>query len=142
MMDNYVEYSFYTDEFGGTLVTEEQWKSLIIRAELAYDNYTRKYELTRRLLSEDGKGAMAIKITLCEMVENISKYDALIDEAQIADVANAKGISSESVKDHTITFDKTNVNSTSKLEVQSNTMNTVIMNRYLGQFGLLYRGIE
>lgn len=131
----YVDYLYYKER--GTLM-EAEFNEHIDQAELIYDNFTRKQALTDKLLLEDGKFAKAIKLTICELVDNLHRHKQLnIIQSQQAYI---KGVTSESVKDHNVTF----ANDTSpqaRLDKELEMANAKLMREYLGQTGLLNRGL-
>lgn len=58
-----------------------------------------------------------------------------------ADNAFALGITSESVKDHSVSFDSKSLKS-NEIKAQSQNENYNLMKNYLGITGLLYRGLS
>lgn len=131
----YVDYLYYKER--GTL-TETEFNQVIEQAEITYDNYTRKQTFTNKILEEDGKFAKIIKLTICELVDNIHRYKQM-DITQSND-AYLKGVTSESVKDHSVTF-AGDVSPKVKLEKELANENARLMKEYLSQTGLLYRGL-
>lgn len=131
----YVDYLYYKER--GTL-TETEFNQVIEQAEMTYDNYTRKQAFTNKILEEDGKFAKIIKLTICELADNIHRYKQM-DITQ-SDNAYLKGVTSESVKDHSVTF-ASDVSPKVKLEKELAQENARLMKEYLSQTGLLYRGL-
>lgn len=141
-MDNYVDFDFYKDVYGGTLITDvDTFKPLLNKAERIYDNYTRKHEMTKRFLRENKKPAQAIRLCLCEMIDNVFKFNELIDIARGNDSISAEGVSSETVKSHSVSFEKSDTLKSTQLSNQMELVNRTIMNEYLSVYGLLYRGL-
>lgn len=133
----YVDYAYYSER--GTL-SEEDFDKVIDKAEAVYNNYTRKPELTNRYLTEDGEFAKIIKLTICELVDNLHKASTLIELAEETDQAFAQGITSESVASHSVSFASDSLKSRT-VKKQLQLANAEIIQEYLGYTGLLSRGL-
>lgn len=137
----YVDYEYYKDVYKGTLVTnEDDFDRLEAQAQMILDNYTLKRKKTEHML-EHSKFAKNIKYTVCEIIENLSRYEELQANAIKSMTVISKGIKSESIKDHSVGF---NDKETLAIDLENafNTTNTMIIKRYLQITGLLYRGLR
>jgi hypothetical protein len=134
----YVNYEYYKNTYKGDL-TKEEFDKILPQSQLAYDNYIAKPHLTNELLEENKQGAYAIRYTLCEMVDNINRYNELISKAQANDLSNALGITSESVKDHSISLKTGDTLKSNMIEEQLLLSNAKIMRKHLLIYNLLGR---
>ena len=139
----YVTFEYYKKVFGGVDVTEvSEFNSLLLKAQLEYDNYTMKPKLTHKLLEEDKAGANAIKVTLCEMIDNLKRGKELLQSAYSNDLINAVGITSEGVKDHSVNLKTSDTLKSNDIKKEIELSNILVMRKYLLRYGLLYRGLR
>lgn len=139
---DYVTFEYYKDNYLGILITEEsEFNSLLLKAQLEYENYTRKPRLTESLLDKDKQGANAIKVTLCEMVDNIKRGQELIENAYKSDLISSIGITSEGVKDHSVSLKTSDTLKSNVIKQDLENANIETMRKYLGKYGLLNRGV-
>lgn len=136
----YVNYEYYKNTYKGDL-TEQEFDKILPKSQLAYDNYIAKQHLTNELLEKNKQGAYAIRYTLCEMADNINRYNELILKAQANDLSNALGIASESVKDHSIAFKTGDTLKSNMIEEQLLLSNAKIMRKHLLIYNLLGRAL-
>ena len=140
---NYVDFNYYKDVFKGTVITDvDTFDRYNISAESIYDDFTRKQHLTDKLLRENGKGARAIKFSICEMIDNNHYFNDLVAKSQKTDANSVRGITSESVKDHSVSYASSDTLKSVQLINQSSLMNRTIMVKWLSVHGLLYRGLS
>lgn len=133
----YLTYTEY-QEYGGTLVSPEQFDSLELKARLVLDNFTLKPSLTLDLLKT--RNAPNIKMTMLELIDNLHREQESLLQASQADVSYYGGIVSESVKDHSVSF-KTDGSSQIKVSQDYHNLRHSIMKQYLLFTGLLARGL-
>lgn len=140
-MGEIVTFVFYVDTYKGIVDDEALFDKLNIQAEMAYDNYTRKHRLTEHYLKQDEKGAMAIRFSICEIIDNINYFNGLLESAKQTDLTSAKGIASNSVPSHSVTF--TNDKTLKSIQINKDLLisNASIFNKYLSVYGLVYRGL-
>lgn len=136
----YVDYEYYTNEYNGTLVSSELFESYELRARSIMNNHTRKIDKTIELL-DNPLVSDNIKLCMCELIDNLFRTDELIKKSTQADMSFALGITSESVKDHSVSFDSKSLKS-NEIKAQSQNENYNLMNNYLGITGLLNRGLS
>lgn len=136
----YVTYEYYKDTYLGK-ASADLFNKFNVEAQLEYDNYTMKPQLTNKLLKQNKEGAKAIKLSICKMVDNFVAHQELLENAKQADLIASKGIASESVKDHSVTFSKTDVSKVDIINSQLEVENRKLILRYLFKFGLIYRGL-
>lgn len=136
----YVDFDYYKSTYGGSLVTSTDFNKYELKARIVMDNYTLKEKLTIKLL-EGSKYVDNIKMAMCEIIDNLFRTDELIKKSTQADNAFALGITSESVKDHSVSFDSKSLKS-NEIKAQSQNENYNLMKNYLGITGLLYRGLS
>lgn len=136
----YVNYEYYKNTYNGDL-TEQEFDKILPKSQLAYDNYIAKPHLTNELLEENKQGAYAIRYTLCEMADNINRYNELISKAQANDLSNALGIANESVKDHSISLKTGDTLKSNMIEEQLLLSNAKIMRKHLLIYNLLGRAL-
>lgn len=134
-----ITFDYYKETFRGKL-NETQFNDFKDEAIMVYENYTLKPKLTQKLLDENGKGAKAIKFSICTIIDNLQRADDLKALSQTHDERVAKGIKSEKVTSHSVTYsDKA---TTSDIERDLDQSNQRVMRKYLLAYGLLYRGIR
>ena len=136
----YVDFDYYQEVFGGSLVTSAEFNKYELRARSIMNNHTRKIDKTIKLL-DNPLVSDNIKLCMCEMIDNLFRTDELIAKSTQADNAYALGITSESVKDHTVSFDSKSLKS-NEIKAQSQNENYNLMKNHLGITGLLYRGLS
>lgn len=141
-MDKLVNFEWYKDTFKGTNINDvDIFNKYYLQAVNHYYNYTLKPKKMTEDLMKDEDSAYTIKLTLCEMIDNLFYGDELIELAKRNDKINALGISSESVKDHNVKFTTSKQLNSSKIKSDTETNNIIVMNKYLTRLGLLYRGL-
>lgn len=136
----YVDFNYYATTYGGSQVASSEFTKYELKARIVMNNYTLKEKLTIKLL-EGSKYVDSIKLCMCEMIDNLFKTDELTKKSTQADNAFALGITSESVKDHSVSFDSKSLKS-NEIKAQSQNENYNLMKNYLGITGLLYRGLS
>lgn len=82
-----------------------------------------------------------IKECMAELVVNENKRELALKELEQGLSVSRKGIKSESVTDHSVTFETKEDNSVIELEKSFDTANVRIARRHLAWTGLLYRGL-
>lgn len=136
----YVDFDYYENTYGGSQVTSSDFTKYELKARIVMNNYTLKEKLTIKLL-EGSKYVDNIKMAVCEIIDNLFRTDELIKKSTQADNAFALGVTSESVKDHSVSFDSKSLKS-NEIKAQSQNENYNLMKNYLGITGLLYRGLS
>lgn len=136
----YVDFDYYVGIYGGSQVTSSDFTKYELKARIVMNNYTLKEKLTIKLL-EGSKYVDNIKMAMCEIIDNLFRTDELIKKSTQADNSFALGITSESVKDHSVSFDSKSLKS-NEIKAQSQNENYNLMKNYLGITGLLYRGLS
>lgn len=115
-MENCVDYNFYKDDYGGTLVPPNLFKRLKNKAFY----YLKQITLNRCIGTEFN---MEVKLALCEMIDKLYKFE------------NDGGVkTSESVGNHSVSF-KVEDDATLEKELYK------IAAIYLADTGLLFRGV-
>jgi len=127
----YVTFEYYTSTFGGTEIPEASFIKYERKARVFLDNVTfNRLQLDNTLVTESVKNA------ICEIMDSNYKLDA--KEAE----TDGNLISSETVDGHSITYAISDID---KNEVDKSQLNKFkyynIAREYLGNTGLLYRGI-
>lgn len=82
-----------------------------------------------------------IKECMATIIENEYKRDLALKELEQGLSVSRKGIKSESVTDHSVTFESKTETATEDLEKYFDTANVRIARRHLQWTGLLYRGL-
>lgn len=132
----YVDYNYYKNKYGGKAVSEESFKTYELKARLTLDGYTMKPKMTVELL--DGVHSDRIKMTVCELIDNTKNSEELMEKAMQNQSMIATGLKSETVKDHSVSFqDKDPV---TKVKEYINGLDMDIIYKYLVPTNLLYRG--
>ena len=128
----YVDYTYYKDSFGGTIIPEASFLGYERKARVFIDNITFNRLKDDNTLIDD-----TVKECLCEIMEcnyKLDQQEATTDEKLIA---------SESVDGHAVTYAISDIE---KNEVDKTKINKIkyynIAKEYLSNTGLLYRGID
>ena len=82
-----------------------------------------------------------IKECMAELVINENKREQALKELEQGLSVSRKGIKSESVTDHSVTFESKDDSSVIELEKSFDATNARIARRHLAWTGLLYRGL-
>lgn len=120
----YADYSFYTDEFYGTVIPPEEWNKYASRASDYIDYITSGKAKTY----EDVNGSLAK--ACCAVAEQMAISESISSSMSVA------GLASESVGSHSVTY-------RSESEIHAS-MKQAMLNAaqmYLFPTGLLYRGV-
>ena len=118
----YADYEFYTSEFKGAKLSEEEFKAHAERASALLDGYTFG-RITDDIFITSPKIGRKIRLACC----------ALCEDMQF--VADGGGISSESVDGYQVSYATGVSKSRSEMRRYSDTVKV-----YLAASGLLYRG--
>ena len=113
-----VEYSFYTDSYGGNRISQDDWKRISQKAEQRLDSYT--FGRCSGDWEEEAWCSRA-KCAVCEMTEIL-----YADE-------NRNGKTSENTDGYSVSYD------TGKT---LDSMLCDVVRVYLGNTGLLYAGVD
>ena len=92
----FVDYSYYSDAFAGTLVPAEVFPEI----ERETERYLKYITRNRYAASDDPDIATAVKHALCAAIEAVYSFDLGYKDIPV-------GISSESTDGHSVTFVKT-----------------------------------
>ena len=127
----YVDFTYYSTSFGGTTIPEANFIKLERKARVFIDDIT-----FDRLKNDATLITDTVKECLCEIMECNYKLDQ--EEAE----TGGKLISSETIDQHSVTYA---VSDTEKNEIDKSRINFTkfytIARQYLGNTGLLYRGV-
>ena len=127
----YVTYEYYTITYGGSAISSADFNRYEIKSRAFIDNITFNRLKNDNLLIDD-----SVKNAMCEMMELNFKLDNL--EAE-----NGESVkSSETVGNYSVSYVVSDVE---KNEVDKSQINKIkyynIAKNYLGNSGLLYRGV-
>lgn len=138
----YVEYTYYTDTYGGEPLPLNDFTKLERKASVIFENYTpTQRKLSDEIMLSGGKRSEMIKLTICELIEAIKKYQDDLEIVNRGNIANLLGVASESVKDHSTSYVNSTQTPTDRLNGLYNGIYSNIMKRTLLLTGLLYRGL-
>ena len=140
-MANYIDYEYYSNEFGGDLIPEEEFEKKAIKA---------SNEVRIRILNRDITGfETEVKNATCEVAEIIYNQDQLKENYQemlnaVASGGSSGVITNEKVGDYSVTRSSLSMKELyslcSKEELDSQIDD--LINTALLFTGLLYRGIS
>lgn len=124
----YADYSYYTDEYGGNTISENDFRTFAVKAS------ERINAVTFGRLEEGIPEAYAenIKRCCCELAENIHKYGNMQG-------AENGTVSSEKIGSYSVDYQST-AEQISAVSALDDVCDDVVR-RCLGRTGLLYRGI-
>ena len=130
-MAQYIDFTYYSTTYGGTIIDAISFTSYERKARVFLDNITfNRLQVDNTLVTE------SVKNCICEIMECNLKLDQQEAETE------GKIISSETVDGHTETYA---ISDTEKNSIDRTQINKVkyynISKEYLGNTGLLYRGV-
>lgn len=117
----YADYSFYTTEFNGSLIPEQDFTYRASKASEYINNVTFD-RITPELLESDEAAALKIKSCCCALAESDYRFDQNSDK------------SSEKIGNYSVTYNN-------KPDSERKSDRWEVVDRYLGGTGLLYRGV-
>lgn len=119
---NYIDYNFYKNEYCGSMeFTAENFRKCLIKAQSLIDMYTfNRCKNMQNIPSE-------VKYCCCELIELTEKYQEK--------VSMQSGISSEKIKNYSVTYESSN-----NLETQLKESEKQVIYKWLENTGLIYRG--
>ena len=127
----YVDFTYYSTSFGGTTIPEANFNKYERRSRVFIDDITFDRLKNDNTLIDD-----TVKECLCEIMECNYKLDQ--EEVETC----GKLISSETIDQHSVTYAVSDIE---KNEVDKSRINFTkfytIARQYLGNTGLLYRGV-
>ena len=123
----YADYSFYTNEYFGNVITEAEFERLSARASAFLDYYTRGK-------AKNNADLHALKMACCAIAEQQKQVESTVENA----VQSGSGIKSESVGSYSVTY-QTAAEKATAAEAARLTFAS-IARQYLADTGLLYRG--
>lgn len=127
----YVTYEYYTDTFGGTAISSENFTLFERKARVSLDNFTFNRIKDDETLIDD-----TIKECICTMMDKAYSIE------QETAATDGKVISSESVDGHSMSYA---ISDSQKNEIDQSNITKVklynIAKEYLWSTGLLYRGL-
>ena len=127
----YVDFEYYSTTYGGTAINADSFIKLERKARVFIDDITFDRLKNDNTLIDD-----TVKECLCEIMECNYKLDQ--EEAE----TGGKLISSETIDQHSVTYAVSDIE---KNEVDKSRVNFTkfytIARQYLGNTGLLYRGV-
>lgn len=130
-----VDFTYYTEVFEGTAISEQDFKRLSKKAERFIN-----YATCNQAHKTSGNVLETVKECICELAE---QYQTIEKSEKQALGEGDKVISSESVGSWSVSYDtpaKTDVN-TSEYTTEKNKRLYSIVKEYLAFTGLLYRGV-
>ena len=138
----YVEYTYYIATYGGEPLPLNDFTKLERKASVIFENYTpTQRKLSDEIMLAGGKKAEMVKLTICELIEAIKKYQDDLEVVNRGNIANLLGVASESVKDHSTSYVNGAQAPTERLNSLYDGIYSNIMKRNLWLTGLLYRGL-
>lgn len=126
----YADFNFYTTQYGGTLISEDEFNRYSRRAAVFMDYYTRN---KLKAYYDQAEDKTAIQMCACELAECYS----LIEQTKAQSISNGGELQSESVGSYSRTF-----RSGAEIEAYLNAKMAGVMQMYLLSTGLLYRGVN
>ena len=136
----YVDFDYYVTTYGGSLVTSSDFTKYELKARIVMNNYTLKEKLTIKLL-EGSKYVDNIKMAVCSIIDIIKWSEDLLEKSLEANSMFAEGISSETVKSHSVALNVSDGFKSNQVNRQVEVAQVDVMKRYLLSTGLLYRGL-
>lgn len=99
------------------------------------------YYTTNRVKNALNDYEEEIKECMAELIVNENKRELALNDLEQGLTVSRKGIKSESVTDHSVTFEGMDENAHTELDSTFDKRNAQIARRYLAWTGLLYRGL-
>lgn len=139
----WVDYTYYTETYSGSLLTAEDFNKYERKARNRID-YLTLSKASNAMNSTNESVKDKVKETTCEVAEMFKKLNEKITSNNEAiNKAVEKGIASESVKSHSISFTK---EGDFKTEQELNTQGLTDIDRVVYESlltsGLMYRGLH
>lgn len=135
----YVDYVYYTDTYGGKLVSQEEFEMYERKASMQLHEYALPQKISKALNQEAIKDR--VKLAICELMDNLKEFYDRHDEIKELDTIGLEGITSESVKDHSVTYASDKRLASERLrEAHKGIANEIVRDR-LRMTGLLSRGL-
>lgn len=131
----YVDYEYYTKVFGGKLIPEDDFTYYINQA----DDYVDYITLTRVHKFKGSPFDNKIKRAYCSLAEIY--YEEQQSKESVGAQAGSKGIRSETVGSHTVSFQKVDGESKMKDTANYDALRYRVARQHLLPTGLLYRGL-
>lgn len=132
----YATYEFYRDTYGGTLVSENEFTGLAVKASAYLDYYTMGKAKIHANME-------AIKLACCALVDKYSEIDILLAKSKesVSDAVSG-GKKSESVGSYSVTYTGAEEIAKFAQSYAAELKNELpqIVQSYLAGTGLLYRG--
>lgn len=130
----YVDYTYYSTSFGGTTIPETDFVRQEKKARVFLDNITfDRLKIDATLIDDN------VRDCLCDVMECKYKLD---NEKINNDEANGKIIASETTDKHSVTYAISDLEKNAIDRSQLDKVKTYnIAKEYLGNTGLLYRGV-
>lgn len=127
----YVDFAYYTNSFRGVSISETQFPKYLRKATAFIDNITFDRLKNDELLIDD-----SVKNAMCEIMELNLKLDTLESE-------NGESVkASETVGNYSVSYAVSDVEKNAVDRTQLNKVKYYnIAKEYLGNSGLLYRGV-
>ena len=122
---SYVEYSFYTDVYGG-IIPQIEFNKLEIQSSSLVDHYT-----FNRITDVSNM----LRLCVCELVDELNRQNKLSTEGTGL-------IKSESVSKYSVTYQMPNEGYSSEQLRTPEQRIYFIIKKWLGNSGLMYRGVR
>lgn len=135
----YVTYEYYSTKYGGTKVSQQDFPQYELKARTYLKNYVLPQRIKWGLKQEAIKDQ--ILICLCIIVDNFKDFDLNSEQLNKLDIMHFAGVSSESVKDHSISLSNNESSTSVRLNNELDALNGKVIRQYLSLTGLLYRGL-
>lgn len=132
-----LDFDYYTKKYHGILVDEVSFP----RFELQASQFIRYYTQHRVMSAIDGRFSDDIKITVCKVIELYYELDKAKNDLKKGYEISRKGIASETVPDHSISFKQISEDELLKLESTYEKRIISAIRQGLMWTGLLYRGL-
>ena len=136
----FVDYNYYKDTYKGTEVDSASFPSYELKARTIIDNHCWKREEDyQRVLNGEYKDNL--KLATCEVIDSIKIFETLLEKAKKGQSYQVSGLSSETVKDHSINIASVDKNIILELENDTIKQQIGIIRKYLIRTGLLSKGL-
>ncbi|EHR33444.1 hypothetical protein HMPREF9709_01192 [Helcococcus kunzii ATCC 51366] len=129
----YIDYSFYSGEYGGT-VTEQKFNKLNIQAQSKVDYFTFGRIKYLETIPD------TVKFAVCEVIDTLDEYYIELSNKSSA----SRRIASETIGSHSVSFKYGDEITTSKNKDKTidDRVYEVVSTYLMNEQNLMYRGVE
>lgn len=131
-----IDYDYYKNTYNGSLSKED-----FPRYELEAVSFLMYYTTNRIEGSLNGQHRGQVMLTTCKVIDLYYERDKALKDIEQGLSTSRKGIASESVTDHTVSFKQVSEDAITKLDESFNKRIISTARQGLLWTGLLYRGI-